>query len=124
MDSQDPNSLIFSTGLTFNDQILSQDSITSPPNKRYNMTNDQIEKFLSDVTLDKSPVQISFKTRNTILGMFIKTADYAELKSKNFWRIVNETNMENYKKSGDINLARIFSGMEFTRLKLAATEKI
>ena len=88
------------------------------------MTNDQIEKFLSDVTLDKSPVQISFKTRNTILCMFIKTADYAELKSKNFWRIVNETNMENYKKSGDINLARIFSGMEFTRLKLAATEKI
>ena len=88
------------------------------------MTNDQIEKFLSDVTLDKSPVQISFKTRNTILGMFIKTADYAELKSKNFWRIVNATNMESYKKSGDINLARIFSGMEFTRLKLAATEKI
>ena len=88
------------------------------------MTNDQIEKFLSDVTLDKSPVQISFKTRNTILGMFIKTADYAELKSKNFWRIVNEANMESYKKSGDINLARIFSGMEFTRLKLATTEKV
>ncbi len=85
------------------------------------MTNDQIEKFLSDVTLDKSPVQISFKTRNSIQGMFIKTADYAELKSKNFWRIVGEPNMESYKKSGDINLARIFSGMEFTRLKLATT---
>jgi len=85
------------------------------------MTNDQIEKFLSDVTLDKSPVQISFKTRNTILGMFIKTADYAELKSKNFWRIVNETNMESYKKSGDINLARIFSGMEFTVRRFGVT---
>jgi hypothetical protein len=83
------------------------------------MTNDQIEKFLSDVTLDKSQVQISFKTRNSILGMFIKTSDYSELKAKNFWRIVGEPNMEMYKKSGDINLARIFSGMEFTRLKLA-----
>jgi hypothetical protein len=89
------------------------------------MTNDQIEKFLSDVTLDKSAVQISFKTRNSMQGMFIKTADYAELKSKNFWRIVGEPNMENYKKTGDINLARIFSGMEFTRLKLATpAEKV
>ena len=81
------------------------------------MTNEQIEKFVSQSHLDKFPVQISFKTRPSISGLFIKTADYAELKSKNLWRIVGGTNLEEYKKSKDINLARIFNGTEFTRLE-------
>lgn len=80
------------------------------------MTNEQIEKFLKEKYLDKSPVQINFKTRNSIMGIFIKTADYAELKSKNLWRIVGESNIDNYRKSKDINLARIFNGVEITRL--------
>jgi len=33
MNSQDPNSLIFSTGLTFYDQNWLMDPLTSPPNK-------------------------------------------------------------------------------------------
>jgi hypothetical protein len=48
--------------------------------------------------------------------MFIKTADYAELKSKNLWRIVNSASLEEYNKSKDLNLARIFNGVEITRL--------
>ncbi|MBK7882439.1 MAG: short-chain dehydrogenase [Chitinophagaceae bacterium] len=80
------------------------------------MTNDQIENFLLQKKLDKSPVQINFKTRNSIVGIFIQTADYGELKTKNLWRIVGESHIEEYKKSNDMNLARIFNGVEFTRL--------
>ncbi|MGG9971699.1 short-chain dehydrogenase [Ferruginibacter sp. SUN002] len=80
------------------------------------MVNDQIENFLSQKKIDKTPVQIYFKTRSSILGLFIQTGDYLELKTKNYWRIVSEANIEEYKKSNDINLTRIFNGVEFTRL--------
>lgn len=81
------------------------------------MTNEQIEKFLSQKHLDKSTIQINFKLRQSITGLFIKTADYAELKSKNLWRIVNGSNIEEYNKSKDTNLARIFNGVEITKLE-------
>lgn len=80
------------------------------------MTNEQIEKFLQRNSLDNAPVKVSFKTRKPFVGIFIKTADYGDLKSKNFWRIVGESNMENYRNSKDMNLARIFNGSEITRL--------
>jgi hypothetical protein len=80
------------------------------------MTNAQIEKFLEQNYLEKAPVKVSFKTRKPLIGLFIKTADYGELKSKNFWRIVGEVNIESYKKSKDMNLARVFSGSEMTKL--------
>ena len=80
------------------------------------MTNAQIEKFLEQNYLDKAPVKVSFKTRKPLVGIFIKTADYGELKSKNFWRIVGEVNIESYRKSKDMNLARVFSGSEMTKL--------
>jgi hypothetical protein len=81
------------------------------------MTNDQIEKFL-DSNLDdiNKPVKIAFKTRNSLEGIFIKMPDYSELKSKNFWRIVTGANIENYRKSKDTNLSRMFNGSEFTKL--------
>ena len=44
------------------------------------------------------------------------TGDYQELKTKNFWRIVTGPNVENWKKSQDNGLARIFNGSEITRL--------
>ena len=80
------------------------------------MTNAQIEKFLEQNYLEKAPVKVSFKTRKPLIGLFIKTADYSELKSKNFWRIVGEVNIETYRKSKDMNLARVFSGSEMTKL--------
>jgi len=82
------------------------------------MTNDQIENFLSKKHLNESQVRISFKNRNPVVGLFIQTGDYIELKSKNLWRIVSETNIEEYKKTKDTNLARIFNGIDFTRLGL------
>ena len=54
------------------------------------MTNEQIEKVM-DAHLDKSTITIYFKTRSTIKGIFIKTPDYTELKTKNLWRIVSES---------------------------------
>jgi hypothetical protein len=80
------------------------------------MTTDQIEKFLVPKYLAKVSVKIDFKTRNSLIGIFIMTGDYQELKTKNFWRIVTGPNVESWKKSQDNGLARIFNGSEITRL--------
>ena len=90
------------------------------------MTNEQIEKFLLPEHVGKTHVRISFKTRNTITGLFIQMPDFNDLKVKNFWRIVPESNIENWRKTKDMNLARIFNGQEFTRLaaeKVSAADK-
>jgi hypothetical protein len=80
------------------------------------MTNDVIQKFLEKQGKKSNNVNIHFKQRSTVKGVFIHTADYEELKSKNFWRIVTESNGEEWKRTGNENLARIFNGAEFTRL--------
>jgi hypothetical protein len=83
------------------------------------MTNEQIEKFFSSDAKFNSLIRISFKTRNAVVGIFIQTPDFNELKSKNFWRIVSEANYEQWKKSKDYNLVRMFNGAEFTKLAVA-----
>lgn len=83
------------------------------------MTNDQIEKFLSNEGVIKRNITIHFKTRNPVVGVFIQTADYKELKSKNFWRIVTGPSIDLWNKSKDDSLARIFNGTEITKLALA-----
>jgi len=80
------------------------------------MTSEQIEKFLESKKITINSVKIDFKTRNSVMGVFLKTPDYNDLKSKNFWRIVTGVNLENWKKTQDLNLARIFNGAEITRL--------
>jgi hypothetical protein len=102
--------------MIFNRPAFSKTLSGSQCDKKSFMTNEQIEKFVLIKHLDKAPVNINFKARQAITGMFIKTADYAELKSKNLWRIVNGASVEEYNKSKDINLCRIFNGSEITRL--------
>lgn len=80
------------------------------------MTKEQIENFLAKKT-DSDKVQISFKSRNNVTGIFVHANDYDHLKSKNLWRIVREHNIEEYASTNDINYARIFNGSEFTRLQ-------
>jgi hypothetical protein len=81
------------------------------------MTTEQIEKFLLVKNVAPNhPVRITFKTRKPLEGIFIKTQDYADLKSKNFWRVVTGTNIDFYKTSNDLSLARIFNGAEMTKL--------
>ena len=80
------------------------------------MTYEQIEVVQKKHSFT-SMFEIRFRTRSPIKGLFIKTADFSELSRKNLWRIVSENNIAEYKKSQDANLARIFNGVEFTRLE-------
>ena len=82
------------------------------------MTNDQIENFLNQVDFNKSKVQINFRSRNSMVGIFLKTTDFIELKSKNLWRIVNETKIDEFLSVNDESVARIFNGVEITKLSL------
>lgn len=77
------------------------------------MTIEQIERFIG--TEPKGPCNICLKAR-TVEGIFIQASDYAELKKKNFWRIVTVNRMEEYKNSKDVGLSRIFNGSEFSKL--------
>lgn len=85
------------------------------------MNIEDIQKFLDTKTsADFTHVRIAFKKRDAIDGMFIRDyKDYSELKAKNFWRIVPRSQFTAYKKSKDINLGRIFSGSDFSRLTIA-----
>ena len=80
------------------------------------MTKDQIQTFFRNANLKKKMVKIDFKTRSSINGLFIDTKDADELNAKNFWRIVNESKLEEYELASDSSLGRIFNGAEITKL--------
>jgi len=80
------------------------------------MTSDMIEKFVANKIPKGVVVNIHFKDRTPVAGLFIHTADYDELKSKNFWRIVNRQHAKEWKESKDVSLARLYNGAAFTRL--------
>lgn len=69
----------------------------------------------------ESTIQISFKSRNSIKGIFVRMKDFEELSQKNLWRIVSETNIPTYKQSKDMTLAKIFNGSEMTKLEVLAS---
>ena len=64
------------------------------------MTNDLIQKFVEDKDRTGKAVNIFFKQRNPINGLFIQWKDYDEMKAKNFWRIVSESKIEEWRKAG------------------------
>jgi hypothetical protein len=80
------------------------------------MTNDQITQFLTSKTLAKV-VDINFKKRNAIRGIFINMSDFEDLKSKNLWRVITESKIGDWRKTKDVGLSRIYNGSDFTRLK-------
>jgi len=80
------------------------------------MTSEMIEKFVEGKGRKDAAVNIHFKERSTITGLFIRTADYGELKTKNLWRIVSNGKIEEWNKTKNLDLARIFNGLSFTRL--------
>ena len=51
-----------------------------------------------------------------------RAKDYKDLSAKNFWRIVTQKHFDEYNKSKNPDLARIFNGSEMTRLSLLAEE--
>ena len=83
------------------------------------MTVEQIEKFLDNETIPSNKaIRFEFKKRDPIRGIIVKGKDYNDLKVKNFWRIVTQTHLAEYQKSQNINLAKIFSGSDFSKLSL------
>lgn len=81
------------------------------------MNSEEIEKFLDKkMTPTDTYVKITFKKRDSLFGLFLREKDYGDLKSKNFWRIVPQSKLEEYNQSKNISLARIFCGVEFSRL--------
>lgn len=81
------------------------------------MNSEDIENFLNrHASLESECVQIKFRQRDSIYGLFLKDNDYADLKKKNFWRIVPGAKLDAYKSSKDANLARIYNGAEFSKL--------
>ncbi len=81
------------------------------------MNPEDIEKFLDkNAKPNGECVQIKFRQREAIFGLFVKDSDYAYLKAKNFWRIVPQSKLDVYKSTGDPSLARIFNGAEFSKL--------
>ncbi len=87
------------------------------------MTVEQIETFLSKETIPQGKIiRFELKKRNPVRGIIVQGKDYNELKAKNFWRIVTQTNLAEYSKSQNINLAKIFSGSEFAKLSLVSNK--
>ncbi len=83
------------------------------------MNIEEITKFVESRELGGDEhVRIDFKKRDPIYGLFIKTRDYDELRSKNFWRIVTKQHFAEWKKTKNSNLAKIFHGSDFTKLKV------
>jgi hypothetical protein len=80
------------------------------------MTNEAISKQVEAKNFSDKMLNIHFKQRSTITGVFIKTSDYHDLRSKNLWRIVTKTHIDEWRKTKDIGLCRIFNGVEFTKL--------
>ena len=81
------------------------------------MNTEDIEKFLSKkVDANSKYVKISFRKRNDVYGLFVRDTDYDHLKSKNFWRIVTKLHLDEFNNTGNLSLARIFNGSEFSRL--------
>lgn len=87
------------------------------------MTSEQIENIFTPEFFTKVVV-ISFKTRNTMRGIFLDSGDFDHLKTKNLWRILPESRLEDWKKTRDNGLARIYNGSEFTKLTLKQTVHI
>jgi hypothetical protein len=87
------------------------------------MTSEAIAKFLDTekVPQDKQ-MKIDMKKRNSISGLLVKTNDYEDLKSKNFWRIVTSANLAAWKRTGNLEFAKIYSGAEFNKISLTDAE--
>ena len=75
-----------------------------------------IEKFVGNKNRKNSAVNIHFKERSSVKGVFVQTSDYDELRYKNLWRIVSSAKIEEWNKTKNIDLSRIFNGLSFTRL--------
>lgn len=80
------------------------------------MTIESIEQFVESKARKNATVQIHFKERDTVKGLFIRSDDYEYLKDKNLWRIVHYLKIEEWNRTKNTEIPKIFSGVSFTRL--------
>lgn len=80
------------------------------------MAPEKIAEYIGSKSRKDTPVNIHFKDRNTVRGLFVQTADFEELKSKNLWRVVNNSHLKEWHDTKNIDFTRIFNGLSFTRL--------
>jgi hypothetical protein len=80
------------------------------------MDIEKIEHYIKSRISSNITVDIHFKGRASVTGLFVCAYDYNELKSKNFWRIVHVSQLQKWFETKDINIARIFNGASFTSL--------
>jgi hypothetical protein len=96
--------------------------INEPKNKDYlaAVTIEAIVKFIETEKIPETrSMQIDFKKRNSIRGFIVELNDAADLRAKNFWRIVSSVNFNEWKRTGNLEFAKIYSGAEFTKLSVA-----
>lgn len=87
------------------------------------MSTEEIQKFIKkNVSLKNKYVKIEFAKRDPIYGIFITGEDYNYLSSKNFWRIVTSKHFDDFNKTNNMSLAKIFNGGEFSKLSLLSDE--
>jgi hypothetical protein len=80
------------------------------------MTTEMITQFIENKNRKNNAVNVHFKERSTVKGLFIRSTDYDELRYKNLWRIVSYQKIEEWNRTKNIDLSRIFNGISFTRL--------
>jgi len=88
------------------------------------MNSEQVQNFLATkIKGENKYVKIDFKGRESLYGIFLTDGnDFRDMMSKNFWRVVSRRHFDEYNKSRNPNLARIFNGTAFTKLSLLADE--
>lgn len=83
------------------------------------MTPEAIARFVeTDKPATDKQMKIDLKKRNPVVGMLIQGKDYQDLKSKNFWRVVSSANLAAWKRTGNLEFAKIYSGAEFNKISL------
>lgn len=81
------------------------------------MISTNIEKIVKERLPENEKLNIFFKQRPSIFAYFVKADDFDELKAKNFWRVVNIENIDEWNKTQNTYLTRLFNGNEFSKLK-------
>lgn len=82
------------------------------------MTQEAIIKIIEKTNAADAVMQVHFKQRTVLNCVFVKRSDYEEMKAKNFWRIVQDCNVNDYKQSKNISLTRLFNGVSISKIKL------
>lgn len=80
------------------------------------MTIEMIQQFIENKNRKNTTISIHFKERSSVKGLFIRSVDYDELKDKNLWRVVSAAKIEEWNRTRNMDIPRIFNGISFTRL--------